>query len=245
MPFASLLGLLVRASGRYLHIKDLLVGLTRALTAAIDAKDSYTYGHSERVARAAVELGRELGLQEDERSDIYLAGLLHDIGKIGIRDEVLTKRGPLTDDEFQHIQQHPVIGHRILCGLHAIDHLLPGVLYHHERHDGKGYPEGLRGDATPLLARILAVADSFDAMTTSRPYRTAMPPERVDQVLREGAGTQWDPLVIDAYLRCRDRLMAIRQRGLGESLRDALDGALRQGTGPGELASMEISIARG
>ena len=96
LPFASLLGLHVRASQRYLHIKDLLVGLTRSLTAAIDAKDAYTYGHSERVARAAVELGRELGLPEDELSDIYLAGLLHDIGKIGIRDDVLTKRGPLT-----------------------------------------------------------------------------------------------------------------------------------------------------
>ena len=242
MPFASLLGLQVRAALRYQHIKDLLVGLTRSLTAAIDAKDSYTYGHSERVARAAVELARELGLQEDEQSDIYLAGLLHDIGKIGIRDDVLTKRGPLTEDEVRHIQQHPVIGHHILAGLHAIAHLLPGVLYHHERYDGKGYPEGLKGDAIPLLARILAVADSFDAMNTSRPYRTAIPFERIDQILREGAGTQWDSLVIDAYIRCRDRLVAIRQRGVGESLRDALDGALRNGTGAGDLASMELSI---
>jgi HD-GYP domain-containing protein (c-di-GMP phosphodiesterase class II) len=242
MPFASLLGLHLRAAQRYQHIKDLLVGLTRSLTAAIDAKDSYTFGHSERVARAAVVLGRELGLQEDEQSDIYLAGLLHDIGKIGIRDDVLTKRGPLTDEEFRHIQQHPVIGHRILAGLHAIAHLLPGVLYHHERYDGKGYPEGLRAEAIPLLARILAVADSFDAMNTSRPYRTAIPIERVDQILRNGAGTQWDPLVIDAYIRCRERLVAIRQRGVGESLRDALEAALRNGTSPGDLASMELSI---
>ncbi len=242
LPFASLLGLHARASRRYLHIKDLLVGLTRSLTAAIDAKDAYTYGHSERVARAAVELGRELGLREDELSDIYLAGLLHDIGKIGIRDDVLTKRGPLTDEEFKHIQQHVVIGHRILADLHAIEHLLPGVLYHHERYDGAGYPEGLKGDAIPLLARILAVADSFDAMNTSRPYRTAMPPQRVDEILRQGAGTQWDSLVIDAYVRCRDRLQAIRQRGLGESLRDALDGALRLGPRAGEFASIEASM---
>jgi hypothetical protein len=242
MPFASLIGLHVRASRRYQHIKDLLVGLTRSLTAAIDAKDAYTYGHSERVARAAVELGRELGLQEDELSDIYLTGLLHDIGKIGVRDEVLTKRGPLNDEEFKHIQQHVVIGHHILADLHAIEHLLPGVLYHHERYDGGGYPEGLKGDGIPLLARILAVADSFDAMNTSRPYRTAMPPERVDQILREGAGTQWDPLVIDAYARCRERLTAIRQRGLGESLRDALDGALRHGPRTNEFASMEASM---
>ena len=242
LPFASLLGLHARAALRYHHIKDLLVGLTRSLTAAIDAKDAYTFGHSERVARVAAELGRGLGLREDELSDIHLAGLLHDIGKIGIRDEVLTKSGPLTPDEFKHIQQHPVIGHRILAGLHGISHLLPGVLYHHERYDGGGYPEGLKGDAIPLLARILAVADSFDAMNTTRPYRTAMAPERVDEILRQGAGIQWDPLVIDAYLRCRPRIAAIRQRGLGESLRDALDGALRQGTRNHEFASMEMSI---
>jgi HD-GYP domain-containing protein (c-di-GMP phosphodiesterase class II) len=240
MPFASLLGLQSRASERYRYIKDVLVGLTRSLTAAIDAKDEYTYGHSERVARAAVELGRELGLRESEQNDMYLAGLLHDIGKIGIRDGVLTKRGVLTDDEFKHIQQHPVIGHRILAGLQAIAHLLPGVLYHHERYDGRGYPEGLSGDAIPLLARILAVADSFDAINTSRPYRPAMTPERVDQILREGAGIQWDPMVIDAYFRCRDRLIAIRQHGLGESLRDALDGALRTGMGHRDLVSVEL-----
>ncbi len=216
--------------------------MTRSLTAAIDAKDAYTFGHSERVARASVELGRELGLQEDELSDIYLAGLLHDIGKIGVRDEVLTKRGPLTDEEFKHIQQHPVIGHRILADVHAISHLLPGVLYHHERYDGRGYPEGLKGDGIPLLARILAVADSFDAMNTSRPYRTAMPPDRVDQILHQGAGTQWDPLIIDAYARCRDRMTAIRERGLGESLRDAIDGALRHDHRPNEFASMEVSM---
>ena len=229
-------------SKRYLYIKDVLVGLTRSLTAAIDAKDEYTYGHSERVARAAVELARELGLREPEQNDIYLAGLLHDIGKIGIRDEVLTKRGLLTELEFKHIQQHPVIGHRILAGLQAIAHLLPGVLYHHERYDGSGYPEGLSGDSIPLLARILSVADSFDAINTTRPYRSALSPERVDQILREGAGAQWDPLVIDAYFRCRDRLVAIRQRGLGESLRDALDGAIRNGMGQGDLASVEMSI---
>jgi HD-GYP domain-containing protein (c-di-GMP phosphodiesterase class II) len=242
MPFASLLGLQVRASQRYLYINDILVGLTRSLTAAIDAKDEYTYGHSERVARVAVELGRELGLREAELNDIYLAGLLHDIGKIGIRDDVLTKRGALTDDELKHIQQHPIIGHRILAGLNALARLLPGVLHHHERYDGRGYPDGLKGDSIPLLPRILAVADSFDAMNTSRPYRVAMPLDRVDQVLREGAGIQWDPVVIDAYFRCHDRVVAICQHGLGESLRDALDGALRNGPGKDDVAGIEMSI---
>ena len=242
LPFASLLGLHLRASRRYQNIKDLLVGLTRSLTAAIDAKDAYTFGHSERVARAAVELGRTLGLSEDELSDIHLAGLLHDIGKIGVRDEVLTKNGPLTPEEFKHIQEHPVIGHRILADLHGIAHLLPGVLYHHERYDGGGYPEGLKGDAIPLIARILAVADSFDAMNTTRPYRVAMAADRVDAILRQGAGTQWDPLVIDAYVRCHDRLIEIRQRGLGESLKFALDGALRHGMRKDGSRSEEMSI---
>ena len=116
------------------------------------------------------------------------------------------------------------------------------MLYHHELCDGSGYPEGLKRDEIPLLARILAVDASFAAMNTSRPYRAALPPERVDQILREGAGIQWDPVVIDAYFRCRDRLVAIRQQGLGESLRDALDGAMRNGPGRGDPVSREISI---
>lgn len=228
-PFAALLGLHLRASRRYQDLKDLLVGLTRSLTAAIDAKDSYTYGHSERVARIAVELGRELGLPDDELSDIYLAGLLHDIGKIGIRDSVLCKRDPLTSEEIAHLREHVTIGYQILGGLNPIKHLLPGVLYHHERYDGNGYPEGLQGEAIPFLARILAVADSYDAMSTTRPYRAAMPRAKVEEILTQGAGTQWDSQVLLAFHRCRERIFEIRQRGLGESLGLALDGALRNG----------------
>jgi HD-GYP domain-containing protein (c-di-GMP phosphodiesterase class II) len=237
-PFAALLGFLSRASQRYNYLKNLLVGLTRALTSAIDAKDSYTYGHSERVARIAVELGRELGLQEDELSDIYLAGLLHDIGKIGIRDSVLHKRDALTHDEFEHIKEHVKIGYRILADLRPIAHLLPGVLYHHERFDGKGYPEGLNGNAIPFVARILAVADSYDAMSTSRPYRAALPPDRTEAILIEGSGSQWDKAVVDAFVRCKDRIHAIRQRGVGESLRNALDDALRKGTDRHEVSGL-------
>ena len=240
-PFASLLGYHARAFHSYIHLRELLVGLTRSLTAAIDAKDSYTYGHSERVARIAVELGREMGLPEDELSDIYLAGLLHDIGKIGIRDEVLGKRAPLNDEEFEHIKEHVKIGYRIMSGLNSISHLLPGVLYHHERYDGKGYPEGLKGNAIPFLARILAVADSYDAMSTSRPYRTALPCERVEQILIEGANTQWEKAIVDAFVRCKEKIHAIRQRGVGESLCGALDDALQKGTGRKALSSM-VSI---
>lgn len=226
-PFAALLGLQVRACERYQDLKDLLVGLTRSLTSAVDAKDPYTYGHSERVARIAVELGRELQLNEDELSDLYLAGLLHDVGKIGIRDDVLCKHAALTPEELEHMKQHPSIGHAILKDLRQIRSLLPGVLYHHERFDGKGYPVGLAGEQIPLLARILAVADSYDAMNTTRPYRNGLPLARVEEILAEGANGQWDPRVIEAFQRCRDRLRLIRERGLGESLRHALDGALR------------------
>jgi hypothetical protein len=225
--FIALLDLHLRATTRYADLKELLVGLTRSLTCAIDAKDSYTYGHSERVARIAVQLGRELELQEEELSDIYLAGLLHDIGKIGVRDDILLKRGPLTPDEFEHVKQHVTIGYKILADLRPIRSLLPGVLYHHERYDGKGYPDGLVGENIPLLARILAVADAYDAMSTARPYRNAMPFRQVEEILRQGAGVQWDKHLVEAFMRCRDKIHAIRERGVGDSLNQALDGALR------------------
>src|SRR5262249_5998636 len=227
MPFGALLELHGRGARRFLELKELLVGLTRSLTSALDAKDSYTYGHSERVARIAVELGRELKLPEDEISDIYLAGLLHDVGKIGVRDEVLLKPDRLTAEEYEHLKQHVTIGYAILSDLRPIRHLLPGVLYHHERWDGKGYPDGLAGEAIPLLARILAVADAYDAMSTRRPYREAMPVSQVADTPRRGAASQWDARVVEAFVHCRERIHVIRQRGVGESLCHALDGALR------------------
>lgn len=226
-PFAALLELHARGSARYQDLKELLVGLTRSLTAALDAKDSYTYGHSERVARIAVELGREMGLSGDELSDIYLAGLLHDVGKIGIRDSVLGKVDPLPPEEFEHIKQHVTIGYAILSDLRPIRNLLPGVLYHHERWDGNGYPDGLAGEAIPLLARILAVADAYDAMNTNRPYRDALPCRKVEEILVKGGGTQWDKRIVDAFVRCRQKIHTIRQRGVGDSLQMAIDGALR------------------
>jgi HD-GYP domain-containing protein (c-di-GMP phosphodiesterase class II) len=225
-PFVSLLGLHARTFRRHQDTKNLLVGLTRSLTAALDAKDSYTYGHSERVARIAVELGKALGLQGDDLGEIYLAGLLHDVGKIGVPDAVLGKQGPLAPEEHEQVKQHVTIGYSILADLGPIRQLLPGVLYHHECVDGTGYPEGLVGDAIPLLARILAVADAYDAMSTTRPYREAMPCRRVEEILLQGAGKQWDKQIIDAFVRCRNNIHAIRQRGVGESLRHALDGAL-------------------
>ena len=207
----------------YAELKDLLFGIIRALTAAIDAKDPYTSGHSERVARIAVRLAEEMGMSPQKRSDLYLAGLLHDVGKIGIDDEVLKKMGPLTPDEYRRIQAHVEIGVTILQDLRKLRHILPGVRHHHESLDGTGYPDQLQGDEIPLEARILAVADSFDAMSSNRPYRKRLSPMQIDEILAKGRGVQWDPAVIDALRACRMDVEAIRQKGLGESLIGAVD----------------------
>ncbi len=226
-PFAALCELQLRSLQRYEELKELLVGLTRSLTAAIEAKDAYTFGHSERVARIALELGQELGLQEDELNDNYLAGLLHDIGKIGIPDALLCKTGPLDASEMERLKLHVTIGYNILADLQPLRNLLPGVLYHHERMDGQGYPEGLAGEQIPMLARILAVADSYDAMSTKRAYRDALEPAEVEAELRKGAGMHWDKRVIDAFFRRRECIHMIRQRGVGQSLCQALETVLR------------------
>jgi HD-GYP domain-containing protein (c-di-GMP phosphodiesterase class II) len=221
-PFASLLGLQSRSSRRHTQVQDLFAGLIRSLTAAIEAKDSYKCGHSERVARVAVEVARELGLPESGLGDVYLAGLLHDIGKIGVPDSVLGKRGALTSEEFVQIAEHVLIGCRILEGFHGISHILPSVLSHHERYDGTGYPHGLKGDAIPLLARILAVADCYDAMSTARPYRGALGRDQIEATLAQGRDRQWDGEVVDAFFRARERIYAITPRGIGDSVWFAL-----------------------
>jgi HD-GYP domain-containing protein (c-di-GMP phosphodiesterase class II) len=207
----------------YTDLKELLFGIIRALTAAIDAKDPYTSGHSERVARIAVRLAEELRMPPGKRSDLYLAGLLHDVGKIGIDDGVLKKSGPLTPEEFRKIQAHVEIGVTILKDLRKLHHILPGVRHHHESMDGTGYPDRLSGEQIPLEARILAVADSFDAMSSNRPYRRRLSLGQIDKILQQGRSVQWDPQVIDALFACRGDLEAIRQKGLGESLIGAVD----------------------
>jgi HD-GYP domain-containing protein (c-di-GMP phosphodiesterase class II) len=213
----------------YDKLKDTLFGLVRCLTAAIDAKDPYTWGHSERVARIAVRLGKQMSLAPAMLSDLYLAGLLHDIGKIGIRDSVLQKPGDLSPEEFAHIQEHPVIGDRLVSNIKQLEHLRPGVRNHHERWDGAGYPDGLAGERIPLLARVLAVADSCDAMMANRAYRNALPRERIDATLMLGSGAQWDPHVIEHFMACRHELYSIIERGIGDSVFVAVERALRAG----------------
>ncbi len=193
----------------YRQQSELLRGIVRALTSAIDAKDPYTCGHSDRVARISVRLAEELGCDAKMIDTLYLAGQLHDIGKIGINDSVLRKAGKLSDEEYEHIKQHVQIGHRILEDLSKLEDVLPVVLHHHESWDGGGYPHHLGFEGIPLSARIVAVADAFDAMSSDRPYRKGMPEDQVDRILRGGAGRQWDPDVVEAYFRVRDDIRRI------------------------------------
>lgn len=182
---------------------QLLASYFATLAAALDARDPYTAGHSERVAGYAVEIGRRAGLPEEELSKLKKTALLHDIGKIGVRDDVLLKDGKLTDEEFAQIKLHPVLGESILKQIEpaeAMADFLSGVRSHHERYDGKGYPDGLVGTGIPLFGRIIAVADAFDAMTSDRPYRKGMSFERALSILEEGKGTQWDPTFAELFI---------------------------------------------
>jgi putative nucleotidyltransferase with HDIG domain len=193
----------------YKQQAELFAGVVRAMSSAIDAKDPYTRGHSDRVARVSVRLCQELGCDQETIRTVYLAGLLHDVGKIGIDDNVLRKPGKLTDAEYEHIKSHVEIGYRILRGLKKMGHLLPIVLHHHESWDGKGYPYGLTGTNIPYLARIVAVADAFDAMSSDRPYRKGMPDEKLDAIFQAGAGKQWDPDVVAAFFKAREDIRKI------------------------------------
>ncbi len=208
---ATILGIHCGNIALYHEQSDFFSSVVRALTSAIDAKDPYTCGHSDRVARLAVCLTREIGCDTDDLNTIYLSGLLHDIGKIGIDDNVLRKPGPLTPAELEHIKTHPELGCRILDGVRQLDKVLPVVRHHHEAWNGAGYPAGLKGEETPLLARIVAVADSIDAMSSDRPYRKGIPDEKLDAILRDGAGKQWDAKIVGAAFQVRNELRRIGQ----------------------------------
>jgi hypothetical protein len=203
---ASMLASCLRSAALDRQKDDLKLSFIRSLVTTIDAKDPYTRGHSDRVAVVAHALAAKLGLDSAQQSAIRLAGLLHDIGKIGIDDAILRKPGRLTPHEFEQIRRHPEIGRRILADLQGFEHVLPGVLHHHEAFNGSGYPHGLAGDRIPRMARILAVADAFDAMGTDRPYRPGLTPQEVVSILESGAGTQWDPIVVQALIADRRRI---------------------------------------
>jgi HD-GYP domain-containing protein (c-di-GMP phosphodiesterase class II) len=177
----------------YQDMQGLFMGVLHALTRSIDAKDAYTRGHSQRVAALSRALAHQIGLADEQCERIYLSGLLHDVGKIGVPEAVLTKPGRLSDAEFEAIKKHPAIGAQILGNIKQLQDIIPGVLYHHERWDGRGYPYNLASDSIPLMGRIICVADSFDAMSSTRTYRPALPLETVLAELNRCAGTQFDP----------------------------------------------------
>jgi len=181
--------------------KRLFISTITALAAAIDAKDEYTRGHSERVTKFSVIIGKYLGLNAIELERIKVAGLLHDIGKIGIDDKILRKPGILTAEEFEEMKKHPVIGFNILEPIKELKEINKGVKYHHEKWDGSGYPEGLKGEQIPLIARIIAVADTFDAMTSRRPYQDPMEPEFVRDKIKDFAGIRYDRRVVAAFVK--------------------------------------------
>lgn len=181
----------------YADLQDLLMGVLHALTASIDAKDRYTCGHSQRVAILAGKLAEQCEFTSEKVERVYLAGLLHDIGKIGVPESVLCKPGKLTEEEFRVIKRHPSIGAGILAGIRQLDDLIPGILAHHERLDGTGYPQGLKGDELPIEGLIIGLADCFDAMTSDRTYRKALPIKMVLQEIRDNLGTQFRADIAD------------------------------------------------
>ena len=175
------------------------------LAAAIDEKDPYTRGHSDRVSRYAVLLAKDLGLGSDDVRRVQVGSLLHDVGKIGIDDRILRKPTVLTEDEYRYMKQHPEKGASMLASIKNMKEINPAVRHHHERWDGGGYPGGLRGDAIPLIARIVNVADTFDAMTTNRPYQKSMSFEKAVARLKEMSGSACDPHVVAALARLYEK----------------------------------------
>lgn len=189
----------------YKHMQDTYLGTIQTLARAIDAKDPYTKGHSDRVTKYAVKIAREMHLSESAIRNIEYSALIHDIGKIGIQESILTKKGGLSGTEYEIVKMHPLIGESIITPVKFLNGIAPLILYHHERFDGKGYLEGLRGEAIPLGARIISVADAFDAMTSDRPYRKALTRKKAREELEKDSGKRFDPQVIEAFLRLVDR----------------------------------------
>ena len=192
--------------------KALFLQTVTALSEAVDAKDRYTSGHSKRVAEYARMIAARLGKSKDEQDEIYRAGLLHDVGKIRIPVEIINKAGKLTDEEYNIIKVHPVTGYHILSGISGSEQIALAAKYHHERYDGKGYPNGLSGDKIPEVARILGVADSYDAMTSNRSYRSGLPQDVVREELVKGRGTQFDPEIADIMLELMEEDTEYRMR---------------------------------
>ena len=192
------------AEQRRRQVEQLSEEIMKTLANTIDAKDKYTNGHSVRVAVYSREIAKRCGKSKKEQKNIYHMGLLHDIGKIGVPDTIINKRDRLTEEEYEAIRQHPEIGSDILKTIEQIPDIMVGARWHHERYDGKGYPDGLKGEEIPECARIIGVADAYDAMTSKRSYRDILPQEVVRSELEKGKGTQFDPLFAEIMIQMID-----------------------------------------
>ena len=206
---ADHIGTALRTADLYRRLEQAYLGTAEALAAALEAKDDYTADHARSIADLAVEVGRELELDEDALRDLRYGAIFHDIGKIAIPDAILNKAGPLTDDEFEVVKTHPIVGEQILAPVPGLDGVRRIVRHDHERWDGTGYPDGLRGPQIPVGARIVLVVDSWHAMVSDRPYRKGIGDEAARKELMEYAGTQFDPTVVAAFVRVLDRRAAL------------------------------------
>ncbi len=185
----------------FVKLQNQFIQVVEAMADAIGKKDTYTGGHTKRVRHFAEAIGKEMDLAFEDMNNLKLAAVLHDIGKIGIEDKILKKRAPLTDEEFKVMREHPKLGYEILKHIESLNDVIDGMKYHHERPDGKGYPFGLKGDEIPLIAMIISVADTFDAMISTRPYRKGLPPMVAWQEILDHRNTQFETKVVDAFDR--------------------------------------------
>ena len=203
-------------------INSMYVRSIDAMIKALEAKDFYTRGHSQRVTLYSIAIAEELGVTGQELEDLYRASVLHDLGKIGVREAVLNKPGKLTDEEFADIVRHPETAVRILEPIPFFRPLLPAILHHHERFDGKGYPSRLVGRNIPLASRIMTIADTFDAMTSTRAYRKALPVADAIAEIRRCSGTQFDPDIVPAFLACQSKIVIPGDVSLPEGFEEAI-----------------------
>jgi HD-GYP domain-containing protein (c-di-GMP phosphodiesterase class II) len=203
---AKQVAIVTRNARLFREVRSLFLNLVKSLISIVEAKHKYTKGHSERVHEISCFLGKHLGLRKKARDVLHWASLFHDVGKISVPDVILNKPGKLTEEEFAIIRQHPVVGHNVLSHIEQLREALPGIRHHHEKLDGSGYPDGLAGDQIPFTARIIAVADVYDALTSTRSYRPAMPTKKALDIMREGSGNHFDPRVLQVFLRKHDEI---------------------------------------
>ena len=210
-PLSAQAAVAIERARLYEDLEDMFLSTVKSLAAAIDAKDPYTRGHSERVTRFSILIARELGLDDKTQRDVQLCALLHDVGKIGVPISILRKKDKLTDEDWKHIRRHPVLGAEIISPITQLKELVRNIRYHHERYDGKGYPDSLEGEDIPLISRILAVADTFDALTSERPYRNGLSDKAALEEMEIVKGTQLDPACVEAFLAGYRKGFVIRE----------------------------------